>query len=182
MGALRHRIMEYIRKAQESGILPERVILSKETFKKLLEDEMIRKQMERGNHPATAITNALGLPFEIGEKDEVVGKGFVPERCPHCSRAIFNPRVRLNDIVRIVRYLERFGKQQMICTCGKIFVLDVEEKRLEIDMRGVSTLTKCPQCGGPIKFLTSTEAFCLRCGWDNLKPLDAKKLKEKRFI
>mgnify|MGYP005669084531 FL=1 len=64
--------MEYIRKAQESGILPERVILSKETFKKLLEDEMIRKQMERGNHPATAITNALGLPFEIGEKDEVL--------------------------------------------------------------------------------------------------------------
>jgi hypothetical protein len=181
MGALRHRITEYIRKAQALGMLPEQIVLTDETFKRLLDDELIQRLIRKGNHPAMAVSNAIGLPFELGERDEVVGKGFLPARCSNCDRPIFNPRVRINDIARIIRYLERFGRQKMICTCGHSFMLDVEEKRLEIDMEGVSTMTKCPRCGGEIKFLSSTEAFCLRCGWDNLKPLEIKDGRRKRI-
>ncbi len=174
MGALRHRITEYIQKSQSLGILPQQVMLTGETFKGLLKDELVQRLIEKGNHPITAVTNSLGLPVEIGGKNEILGKGFIPSRCPKCGRPIFNPRVRITDVAKIIRYLERFGRQEMICTCGHSFALDVEEKRLEIDMEGISTMTKCPRCGGEIRFLSSTEAFCLNCGWDNLKPLSMK--------
>jgi bifunctional DNase/RNase len=36
------------------------------------------------------------------------------------------------------------------------------------ELMAPTVLTNCPVCGGDVRYLNDTDAFCLNCDWDNL--------------
>ena len=172
MNIIKEKIIEQINCTRKRNILPEKILLTPQTFQLLLMDEHVQSLMKRGNHPAIAIRETFHLEFEVGDCDMIIGKGISPEKCPVCLRLLLTCHGMIYNLEPVIKFLEVAGKRKSILACGHLVEIGVKEYRIPLDLSDSETkITVCPECGGKIKYLTATEAFCLDCDWDNLKPL-----------
>jgi hypothetical protein len=169
---IKERINEQINGIRNRNILPQKLLLASQTFRRLLTDEYVQHLMKKGNHPAIAIRKIFHLEFEIADCDMIIGKGISPEKCPICSRPLLVCHGVIYNLASAIEFLETAGARTSILACGHPVKIGVKEYRTSVDFSDAETkITVCPKCGGKIKYLTATEAFCLDCDWDNLKPL-----------
>lgn len=166
MSPLLERIRNILANLRGS-IVPVEVVLSPESYDRLLDNQAIRSLMRHGFDPKDAIEDIFSITFTIREEntDVIIAKELFPDRCPICGRKVLATR-------QIIRKLENNLIDKAICPSGhqfdceiKVYYLNiykVKKKREKSD--------RCPECGSVnIQYLSPTEAFCLDCDWDNLK-------------
>jgi len=177
MNIIRERLDEQINNARKRNILPGKLLLTSQTFQLLLMDDYAQSLMKKGNHPAIAIREIFNLEFEIGHCDMIIGKGIVPEKCPICSRPLLTCHGTIYNLVPVIKFLESVGKRASTLACGHLVEIGVKEYHISFEppLGTEAKIIVCPKCGGKIKYLTATEAFCLDCDWDNLKPLGGRR-------
>lgn len=151
----------------KGSIIPVKVILSSETYEKLLEDKTLQSLIKHGFDPKAAIKDIFSIPFEIQEEntDIIVAKELFPDRCPVCGR-------RIVAVSQIIKKLEENLINKAICPSGHRFDCEIKVYYLNIyrikeEKKGPE---RCPKCGSTnVQYLSPTEAFCLDCDWDNLE-------------
>ncbi len=174
MNTILDRIRKQINEVQQRNILPKALLLTPQTFKLVLADEKIKHLLKQGNHPAIAIRKTFHLEFEVSSSDVIIGKGVYPKKCPFCFNPLLMCHGKIYNLASAIQSLESVGIGRVLLACGHITEVSVKEYSIPLDYPRLDSeekCTVCPQCGGKIKYLTETDAFCLDCDWDNLKPL-----------
>ncbi|MCZ6675677.1 MAG: hypothetical protein O7E52_00310 [Candidatus Poribacteria bacterium] len=149
-------------------MIPAEVVLSPETYQKIVEESNIQQEIRTGKDPVSVLRNYFSIPITIREEnaDLIIAKELFPNPCPVCGRRI--PFLR-----EMIERIESRSIKRIRCPLGhryegeiKVYYLNIFQED-QTDPKAVQT---CPQCGSKnVQYLSQTDVFCLNCEWDNLK-------------